>query len=115
MTSGNLSEEPIARDNEEALARLKNIADCFLVHNRGIYARYDDSVYIVTEGKPSAVRRARGYAPYPIMLPYKSTQILACGAELKILFASHEITMHLSASTLAIWKTKRHSDTTRIR
>jgi len=86
MTSGNLSEEPIAKDNDEALARLKGIADYFLLHNRGIYARYDDSVFMVEDGRPVAVRRARGYAPYPIMLPYQSKQILACGAELKNTF-----------------------------
>ena len=86
MTSGNLSEEPIAKDNDEALIRLKGIADYFLVHNRGIYARYDDSVYMVEKDKPIALRRARGYAPYPIHLPFKSKQILACGAELKNTF-----------------------------
>jgi hydrogenase maturation protein HypF len=85
MTSGNLSEEPIAKDNDEALGRLRGIADYFLLHNRDIYARYDDSVYMV-EGVPQAVRRARGYAPYPIFLPFKSKQILACGAELKNTF-----------------------------
>ena len=86
MTSGNLSEEPIAKDNDEALHRLNGIADYFLLHNRGIYARYDDSVYMVEENKPVALRRARGYAPYPIHLPFKSKQILACGAELKNTF-----------------------------
>ncbi len=87
MTSGNLSEEPIAKDNDEALVRLRNIADYFLLHNRGIYARYDDSVYMAEGGnKPVALRRARGYAPYPIHLPFKSKQILACGAELKNTF-----------------------------
>ena len=86
MTSGNLSEEPIAKDNDEALRRLSAIADYFILHNRGIYARYDDSVYMVEENRPVAVRRARGYAPYPITLPYKSRQILACGAELKNTF-----------------------------
>jgi hydrogenase maturation protein HypF len=85
MTSGNLSEEPIAKDNDEALARLKGIADYFLLHNRGIYARYDDSVCMV-EGTPQVIRRARGYAPYPIFLPFKSKQVLACGAELKNTF-----------------------------
>jgi hydrogenase maturation protein HypF len=85
MTSGNLSEEPIAQDNDEALRRLRGIADYFLLHNRDIYARYDDSVYIV-EGVPQAMRRARSYAPYPILLPFKSKQILACGAELKNTF-----------------------------
>ena len=87
MTSGNLSEEPIAKDNDEALVRLKGIADYFLLHNRGIYARYDDSVYMVEENKPISLRRARGYAPYPVHLPYKSKQILACGAELKNTFS----------------------------
>ncbi len=85
MTSGNLSEEPIAKDNDEVLTRLRGIADYFLLHNRGIYARYDDSVCMV-EGIPQAIRRARGYAPYPIFLPFKSKQILACGAELKNTF-----------------------------
>jgi len=86
MTSGNLSEEPIAKDNDEALHRLKGIADYFLLHNRGIYARYDDSVYMVEESEQVTLRRARGYAPYPIHLPFKSKQILACGAELKNTF-----------------------------
>jgi hydrogenase maturation protein HypF len=87
MTSGNLSEEPIAKDNEEALSRLHGIADYFVNHDRDIYARYDDSVFIAgDDGKPSAVRRARGYAPYPVSLPYNSRQILACGAELKNTF-----------------------------
>jgi hydrogenase maturation protein HypF len=86
MTSGNLSEEPIARDNEEALRRLSGIADYFLLHNRDIYSRYDDSVYIIEEAKPRAVRRARGYAPYPIFLPFKARQVLACGAEEKNTF-----------------------------
>jgi len=86
MTSGNLSEEPIASDNDEALRRLRGIADYFLLHNRDIYARYDDSVYMVEDGQPMAVRRARGYAPYPVFLPFKVKQILACGAEDKNTF-----------------------------
>jgi hydrogenase maturation protein HypF len=86
MTSGNLSEEPIAKDNEEALRRLGRIADCFLLHNRDIYAKYDDSVCIVEKDVPRVLRRARGYAPYPIGLPFESRQILACGAEEKNTF-----------------------------
>ena len=85
MTSGNLSEEPIAKDNDEALRRLGGIADYFLLHDRDIYARYDDSVCIV-EREPQIVRRARGYAPYPIRLGFDATQVLACGAELKNTF-----------------------------
>jgi len=86
MTSGNLSEEPIAKDNEEALRRLNGIADYFLLHNRDIYARYDDSVAIVERDRPQLIRRARGYAPYPIHLRFKSKPVLACGAELKNTF-----------------------------
>jgi hydrogenase maturation protein HypF len=86
MTSGNLSEEPICKDNDEALTRLKGIADYFILHNRGIHSRYDDSVYLVEKGEARAVRRARGYAPSPIMLPFDTKQILACGAEEKNTF-----------------------------
>ncbi len=85
MTSGNLSEEPIAKDNDEAKARLKNIADFFLLHNRDIRSRYDDSVVMV-EDEPCMIRRARGYAPYPIHLPFEVKRVLACGAELKNTF-----------------------------
>jgi hydrogenase maturation protein HypF len=86
MTSGNLSEEPIARDNEEALKRLGNIADYFLIHNRDIYSTYDDSVLMVVDENPVMIRRARGYAPYPVRLPFKTEQVLACGAEEKNTF-----------------------------
>jgi hydrogenase maturation protein HypF len=86
MTSGNLSEEPIAKDNDEVLRRLGGIADYFLRHNRDIYARYDDSVTMIERDVPQFVRRARGYAPYPIHLNYTSRQILGCGAEEKNTF-----------------------------
>ncbi len=86
MTSGNISEEPIAKDNDEALRRLRGIADFFVMHNRDIHARYDDSVAIVERGKPQLIRRARSYAPYPIHLPFDARQVLACGAELKNTF-----------------------------
>ena len=86
MTSGNISEEPIAKDNDEAVRRLSGIVDYFLVHNRDIYARYDDSVTMVERGATQLLRRARGYAPYPIHLNFSSQQILGCGAELKNTF-----------------------------
>jgi hydrogenase maturation protein HypF len=86
MTSGNLSEEPIARDNDEALRRLSGIADYFLIHNRDIYSRYDDSVAIVERGTSQLIRRARSYAPYPIRLSFKTRQVLGCGAEEKNTF-----------------------------
>jgi hydrogenase maturation protein HypF len=88
MTSGNISEEPIAIDNKEAHARLRDIADYFLLHNRDIYARYDDSVWMVVEGKAQPLRRSRGYAPFPIRLPFKARQVLACGTELKNTFCA---------------------------
>jgi len=68
MTSGNISEEPIAADNNEAFLKLKGICDYFLVHNRDIYSRYDDSVIKIFDGKEMMIRRARGYAPYPVKL-----------------------------------------------
>jgi hydrogenase maturation protein HypF len=83
MTSGNLSEEPIAKDNDEALRRLGSIADYFIMHNRDIYSRYDDSVCMVELDEPQIVRRARSYAPFPIHLPYETKPVLGCGAELK--------------------------------
>jgi hydrogenase maturation protein HypF len=86
MTSGNLSEEPIAKDNGEAVARLNCIADYFVLHNRDIHSRYDDSVVMVEQDSVRMVRRARGYAPYPVHLPFRSRAILACGAELKNTF-----------------------------
>ena len=89
MTSGNLSEEPIAQTNAEAHRRLGPLADAFLMHNRDIYARYDDSVWFspaLPLQPPQPIRRSRGYAPFPIRLPFKTEQILATGAELKNTF-----------------------------
>lgn len=86
MTSGNITEEPIAMENEEALERLKGIADSFLLHNRRIYSRYDDSVVRVIFDKKILQRRARGYAPFPIYLPLEVDEILGCGGELKNTF-----------------------------
>jgi hydrogenase maturation protein HypF len=86
MTSGNFSEEPIATDNDDALARLSPLADAFLLHNRDIHVRCDDSVVRVFEGKELPLRRSRGYAPYPVKLPFAVPTILATGAELKNTF-----------------------------
>jgi hydrogenase maturation protein HypF len=87
MTSGNLSEEPIAKDNDEALRRLAPLADIFLFHDRDIHARYDDSVWFVpVSGRPQPIRRARGYAPSPVRVPFPLGRVLACGAELKNTF-----------------------------
>jgi hydrogenase maturation protein HypF len=83
MTSGNVSEEPIAIDNREALARLSALADYILVHNRDILLRCDDSVVRVVSGKPRQMRRSRGFVPVPIFLHEKVPSILAVGGELK--------------------------------
>ncbi len=115
MTSGNLSEEPIAKDNAEALERLNGLADAFLLHNRDIHARYDDTVMQIVQfempedgvnqlagaeddGAPEpasgmrsvhltqSLRRARGYAPLPVVLPFSLPQVFAAGPLLKNTF-----------------------------
>ncbi len=87
MTSGNRSDEPIVCQDEEAFDRLKGIADYFLMHNRRIHARCDDSVAAVSESGEMLLRRARGYAPEPVKLPFAlKTEILATGGELKSTF-----------------------------
>jgi len=83
MTSGNLSEEPIAIDNLEALSRLGDIADFFLLHNREILLRCDDSVVAIRSGMNQFARRSRGFVPSPIRLREPLPPILAVGGELK--------------------------------
>lgn len=87
MTSGNISDEPISYINDEVLERLKDIADYFLMHNRDIYIRCDDSVTRMFNGREMIARRSRGYVPTPleVIFPFNS-QVLACGAELKNTF-----------------------------
>jgi hydrogenase maturation protein HypF len=86
MTSGNFSEEPIVIGNEEALEKLAAIADYFLLHNRDIATRVDDSVARVFLGKERVLRRSRGYAPQTIDLGSEMEEVLAYGAELKSTF-----------------------------
>ena len=87
LTSGNLTDEPLATDDADALVRLSGLADGFLVHDREIRARYDDSVTRVVAARESVVRRARGYAPEPMPLPVATpVPLLAVGAELKHTF-----------------------------
>jgi hydrogenase maturation protein HypF len=87
MTSANLSDEPIAIDNDEARQRLGNIADAFLMHNREILQRCDDSVAAIVDGAPQLIRRARGYVPLAIPLPLDASPLLAVGGHLKNVFA----------------------------
>ena len=104
MTSGNITEEPIIHDNEEAYLKLSTIADAFLVHNRDIFMRLDDSVMKVREQRPIHndhipllqkyspdpmlffIRRSRGYVPDPIPLLEDGPDVLGCGADLKNTF-----------------------------
>lgn len=109
MTSGNFSNEPIIKDNDEVLEKLSNLADSFLLHDREIFVQCDDSVVRIftTESKENSeknnqknsvnsvssvvnnllpFRRSRGYAPFPVELPFTVPQILAVGGELKSTF-----------------------------
>lgn len=103
MTSGNLSEEPIATGNEEARERLSKLTDAFLMHDRDIHVRCDDSVVRVFDDRPLnidhvpssivrrpssvfPIRRSRGYSPFPVKLPFDVPQLLATGSELKNTF-----------------------------
>lgn len=101
MTSGNLSEEPIVRDNEEARNKLGHLVDAYLLHDRDIFMRVDDSVVrlVGPEGRVRSsrteepaddtllfLRRSRGYAPEPIPLPGEGPEVLGCGADLKNTF-----------------------------
>ena len=87
LTSGNVSDEPIAYRDEDALARLGGIADVFLVHDRPIHIRTDDSVVRPFRGRETVLRRSRGYVPEPLTVAGRFARpVLACGAELKNTF-----------------------------
>jgi hydrogenase maturation protein HypF len=91
MTSGNVADEPIAYEDEEALARLKPIADAFLLHDRPVHMRTDDSLARVVDvgarRRAQTLRRSRGHVPASIALPVAAhRELLACGAELKNTF-----------------------------
>ena len=87
MTSANLSDTPILKDNEAALRQLRGIADGFLLHDREIQTRCDDSLCWAPPGGPLFARRSRGYVPYPLRVEGLGGGVLACGAEQKASFA----------------------------
>ena len=86
MTSGNLSDEPIAGDDDEARQRLGHLVDHFLTHNRPIHIACDDSIAREHAGGTVVLRRARGYVPAPVELPWETPPIFACGGDLKSAF-----------------------------
>lgn len=87
LTSGNVSDEPIAYTDADAFDRLGGIADAFLTHDRPIHIRTDDSVVRPWRGRESVLRRSRGFVPEPVTLPSAAPRpLLACGAELKNTF-----------------------------
>ncbi|WP_353684849.1 carbamoyltransferase HypF [Thermodesulfovibrio sp. 3907-1M] len=86
MTSGNISEEPIITKNEEALEKLDSVADAFLLHNREIFMRVDDSVVRELEGNIYFIRRARGFVPKAVSLKEELPEVLGAGADLKNTF-----------------------------
>ncbi|NNF43403.1 MAG: carbamoyltransferase HypF [Phycisphaerales bacterium] len=86
MTSANLTDEPIVYRNADARARLGTVADAILLHDRSIHVRADDSVVAEYRGRPYPFRRARGYAPLPVRLPFDGPHVLAFGGDLKNTF-----------------------------
>jgi hydrogenase maturation protein HypF len=88
MTSGNISDEPLICKNNEAIERLGNIADAFLMHDREIYRQFDDSIVHLIEDKPVLLRRSRSYVPAPVTIKQTSQcDIFAAGADLKNTFS----------------------------
>jgi hydrogenase maturation protein HypF len=89
MTSGNLSDEPIVADNDEARTRLSPLVDGLLLHDRPIHARCDDSVLTADDdGSCAVLRQARGFSPYPLALPEDGPSVLALGGDIKTTFAA---------------------------
>jgi len=115
MTSANLSDCPVMKDDAEVLDQLKGIADGFLIHDRDIVTRCDDSLIRVFQGQEYPLRRSRGYAPEPVVVAHDVTGILACGGEQKAsfclgkgndVFYSQHIGDLKNAETLAHYETQ---------
>lgn len=112
MTSANLSDTPILCRNEDALEQLGTIADSFLLHNREIQTRCDDSLCHVLDGKEYFLRRSRGYVPFPVFLKKEAkASVLACGAEQKASFCltkRHYAFLPPHIGDLKNWETYSH-------
>jgi hydrogenase maturation protein HypF len=87
MTSGNSSGEPICTSTEDGFSKLSEIADHFLLHDRDIVTRVDDSVVKTMAGSPRLLRRSRGYVPSPLLVPYDLPEVIGCGGGLKSTFS----------------------------
>jgi len=108
-TSGNLSDEPIATDNDDARARLGEIVDLFLVHDRPIARPCDDSVARVVRGRASVMRRARGYAPLPVFMGFDLPPVLAVGGHLKstvAIAAGQQVFLSQHVGDLDTWEAR---------
>ena len=112
-TSANISDEPIVKDEDDAFKRLSKIADHFLTHNRGIERRCDDSVVRIVSERQVPVRRSRGFAPLPVILPFRlkrpvlalgsyMNNTIAVGIEDKVYLSQHigDLETPLAAETL---------------
>ncbi|MFI9259461.1 carbamoyltransferase HypF [Streptomyces sioyaensis] len=121
MTSGNIAGEPIVTDDDEAVARLAQLADAWLLHDRPIHIPCDDSVVRISDGEPLFVRRSRGYAPFPVPLPVPVRPALAAGGDLKNVLCLAEgrrawLSAHIGdmddlATQLAFEKAEAHLET----
>ncbi len=111
MTSGNRSEEPIVIDNDEAIERLGDLADAFLLHNRPIHVSCDDSVVRASPGGNIPIRRSRGFAPLPITLRQTAPASWRSAANSKLRSAWLRVRMRLWDSILATWAMSKLSST----
>ena len=109
MTSGNLSDEPLCFDNDDARARLGGIADAFLMHDRDIAVPCEDSVVTVLDGSELPIRRSRGFAPLPVPLDGPGPAVLAVGAEVKNTFVVPAATWRSARRTSVTWAAWRAS------
>jgi hydrogenase maturation protein HypF len=105
MTSANVADEPLEKDNSSAVRNLSKLCDYFLLHDRDIHNRVDDSIVQVINDRPIVLRRARGYSPFPFLMASPMEEILACGAELKNAFCISKARFSFSSQYIGDLKT----------